>query len=219
MWRHSTRLHRRLLSIFRTGFAQARHDFEFIFLNKDAKLDEIGQTLKNGHDPSEIASDSFRHSRAALFVSFTAYLSRLSGSLIQKAVVQKNGANKTYSHVKTKTCATLLWQSNYPIFQCYKWDWRRIKANVKSRSKILTLKWWELYLSQPKKEVLLPRLSLFTFQQNSWKNSRHLLLALKNTAIFITVIKYIQFCFQITNAILTAKKSSLEFERLSFWKQ
>lgn len=86
---------------------------EFSFQNLEDILDRIRNELHNFH--GQVAAESSRQARAAEFVSFTDFLERRYGG-IRRVTILKVGANKTFSHRRDETIATILTEGQRNAF-------------------------------------------------------------------------------------------------------
>lgn len=103
--------------IFRQGILLEEQTLEeFGYVNKEVILDQIKETLKNGHDSSKLAAELTRQNRAAFFLSFTGFLERISSGKIKKALIQKHGANRTFIKIRHKTVASILTKEQLTSF-------------------------------------------------------------------------------------------------------
>lgn len=74
-------------------------------------LEQISLQIK-----AKECTEATKQARAAMFLSFTGYLARLSNNAITKAVIQKQGASRTFAHKREKTNATLFTQEQLAKF-------------------------------------------------------------------------------------------------------
>lgn len=107
---------------FKSLFAQEFLDplmklSEFREINRESLLDRVRMNYKKSKKGTySDASESTKQLRAAMLLSFSAYLQRRTESYIAKIMPNKQCANKTFSKRRTKTCASQLSVSQIDSF-------------------------------------------------------------------------------------------------------